>query len=239
MQLSTLNQIRERIKTLCLDNPLVKSYQWEQVSEQDTEIDLPLAHAFVGTGSNQVGNVLFLPIEIHFMDLVNKDSNNKFEVSSDMMQVAKNVLSNLYKENDIFILDENSISFQDFYTEKFDTEATGWTLSFTLKVANPFDSCDLPYTNIGGGSVVLERSDDSSLITLTAPQNYNLADLNIEVVDENDNVILSTNQLVYTENEIDLSILAQCNNLININNLIVSNTQPIGQPNGHFWFQPL
>lgn len=91
----------------------------------------------------------------------------------------------------------------------------------------------------GGGSVVLERSDDSSLITLTAPQNYNLADLNIEVVDENDNVILSTNQLVYTENEIDLSILAECNNLININNLIVSNTQPIGQPNGHFWFQPL
>ncbi len=150
MQLSTLNQIRDRIETLCLDNPLVRSYQWEEQAEQDTEVNYPLAHAFVGEGSNQVGNVLFLPITIMFMDLVQKDSSNKFEVSSDMMQVAKNVLSNLYKENDLFILDDQSISFEDFYTEKFDTEACGWILTFTLKVANPFDSCDLPYTPISG-----------------------------------------------------------------------------------------
>jgi hypothetical protein len=239
MQLSTLNQIRDRIETLCLDNPLVRSYQWEEQAEQDTEVNYPLAHAFVGEGSNQVGNVLFLPITIMFMDLVQKDSSNKFEVSSDMMQVCKNVLSNLYKENDLFILDDQSISFEDFYTEKFDTEACGWILTLVLKVANPYDSCDLPYTPSGGGSVTLERTDNTLIETIAAPATRELDDLIIEVVDEDENPILTLNQLVYTEQTLDLSILAECNNLINLNNLIVSNTQPVGQPNGHYWFQPL
>jgi hypothetical protein len=91
----------------------------------------------------------------------------------------------------------------------------------------------------GGGDVTLERTDNSLIETIAAPATRELDDLIIEVVDEDDNPILTLNQLVYTEQTLDLSILAECNNLINLNNLIVSNTQPVGQPNGHYWFQPL
>jgi hypothetical protein len=91
----------------------------------------------------------------------------------------------------------------------------------------------------GGGDVVLERTDDTVVDTVTAPANFELEDLIIEVVDENDNPIFSTNQLVYTEDTIDITALAECNNLINLSNLTVSNTQPVGQPNGSYWFQPL
>jgi hypothetical protein len=91
----------------------------------------------------------------------------------------------------------------------------------------------------GGGDVTLERTDNTLIETIAAPATRELDDLIIEVVDEDDNLILTLNQLVYTEQTLDLSILAECNNLINLNNLIVSNTQPVGQPNGHYWFQPL
>jgi hypothetical protein len=91
----------------------------------------------------------------------------------------------------------------------------------------------------GGGDVTLERTDNTLIETIAAPATRELDDLIIEVVDEDDNPILTLNQLVYTEETLDLSILAECNNLINLNNLIVSNTQPVGQPNGHYWFQPL
>jgi hypothetical protein len=91
----------------------------------------------------------------------------------------------------------------------------------------------------GGGSVVLERTDDTVVDTVTAPANFELEDLIIEVVDENDNPIFSTNQLVYTEETIDITALAECNNLINLSNLTVSNTQPVGEPDGSYWFQPL
>jgi hypothetical protein len=93
--------------------------------------------------------------------------------------------------------------------------------------------------NGGGGDVILERTDNTLIETIAAPATRELDDLIIEVVDEDDNPILTLNQLVYTEQTLDLSILAECNNLINLNNLIVSNTQPVGQPNGHYWFQPL
>src|SRR6478609_8768975 len=148
MQQSTLNQIRERLRVLVLDNPLIKTFEWEQQSEHNTEQDFPLAHAFVGEGVNQSGSVLTMPLNIMFMDLVQKDSSNKFEVSSDMLQVAKNVLASLRLENDLFILDKDTISMADFYTEKFDTEACGWSLSFSIKIASPFDSCSMPYTPI-------------------------------------------------------------------------------------------
>jgi hypothetical protein len=101
-----------------------------------------------------------------------------------------------------------------------------------------FDLKPSPECN-AGGEVSVTRSDNSLLEKVKAPGTLKLTDLNIEIVDENDNPILNLNQLVYTEQILDLTILASCNNLINLNNLIVSDTEPIGQPNGHYWFQPL
>lgn len=168
MQESTLNQVRERLKTLILSNPKVVSYEWEELAETNTEADFPLAHAFVGEGASQTGSVLLLPINIMFMDLVQKDASNKFEVSSDMLQVAKNVLGLLRLENDLFILDKDTINLTDFYSEKFDTEAVGWLLSFTLKIANPFSSCELPFTPVSpDATAILQNTITTVLGTFT------------------------------------------------------------------------
>lgn len=170
MQQSTLNQVKDRLQVIVLDNPLIRTFEWEQLSETNTESDFPLAHVFVGEGVNQIGSVLNLPINIMLMDLVQKDSSNKFEVSSDMLQAGKNILAALRMENDYFVLDKDTISMSDFYTEKFDTEACGWILTFTLKVANPYDSCGLPYTPVGVASIPVTNSDGSFTAVATPPE---------------------------------------------------------------------
>lgn len=176
MQQSTLNQVKDRLEVIVLDNPLIRTFEWEQLSETNTESDFPMAHVFVGEGMNQIGSVLNIPINMMLMDLVQKDSSNKFGVSSDMLQAGKNILAALRMENDYFVLDKDTISMSDFYTEKMDTEACGWILTFTLKVANPFDSCGLPYTPVGGSaSVPVTNSDGSFTDTATSPL-YTLPD---------------------------------------------------------------
>lgn len=141
MQSPTLNIIKDWIEAECLNHPKIESFLWEEKAEDNTELRYPNAFAFTDSGASQSGVVMTLPISIAFRDLVKKDNGNKFEVSSDMLEVAKNILADLRNENDLFILDETSINFRDFYDSEYDTEAAGWVLGFVIKIANPFNSC--------------------------------------------------------------------------------------------------
>jgi hypothetical protein len=141
MQSATINQIKDWLQTKCLAHPKIKSYEWESEADSNTELDFPVALCMVGGQVTQTGVVMSVPLSIILMDLVNKGDNNKYDVSSDMLEVAKDLTAELRAENDLFILDENTIGFQDFYDEKFDTEATGWILTATVKLVNDFNIC--------------------------------------------------------------------------------------------------
>ncbi len=141
MQSATVNQIKDWLSQKCLAHPKINSYEWEEESEVNTELDFPFALCMINGQTTQSGVVMLIPINIIVMDLVNKNEDNKFDVSSDMLEVAKDIAAELRAENDLFILDINTIGFQDFYDERFDTEATGWVLSVTLKVVNDFNIC--------------------------------------------------------------------------------------------------
>lgn len=78
-----------------------------------------------------------------------------------------------------------------------------------------------------GGEVVLERTDGSEVATVVGPTDFELNDLIITVEDNNDNVLITTNQMVYTQEEIDLTILASCNVIIGQNTDVeIVNTLP-------------
>lgn len=141
MQSATINQIKNWLKEKCEAHPKIQTFEWEQESEHNTNENFPFALCMIGGQVSQAGVVMVVPLSIIVMDLVNKSDNNKFDVSSDMLEVAKDLAAELRAENDLFILDINSLGFQDFYDEKFDTEATGWVLTANIKVVNDFNIC--------------------------------------------------------------------------------------------------
>lgn len=141
MQSATITQIREWLKTKCLAHPKIKTFEWEQEAEHNTNADFPISLCFLAGQTSQSGVVMTIPLSIILMDLVNKSENNKFDVNSDMLEVAKDIAAELRAENDLFILDINTLGFQDFYDEKMDTEAAGWVLTANVKVVNDFNIC--------------------------------------------------------------------------------------------------
>lgn len=141
MQSATINQIKDWLQDKCLAHPKIKTFEWESEDMHDTNSNFPVALCIIGGQVTQQGVVMNVPLSVILMDLVNKNLDNNDDVSSDMLEVAKDLTAELRAENDLFILDENSLGFQDFYDEKFDTEAVGWILTFTLKVVNDFNIC--------------------------------------------------------------------------------------------------
>lgn len=75
------------------------------------------------------------------MDLVNKDESNEDEVLSDTLRIAKDIIAVLrqpYYET-FFKIQEN-ITLTDF-TERFDSEMSGWQFEMTFEQPFLYDSC--------------------------------------------------------------------------------------------------
>lgn len=96
-------------------------------------------------GSSLSGSVLTDSYNIYFADLVNKDERDELEVLSDMKQLCLDVAAYLKQSSDIETNMDVILEFtMEDFTEKFNDEVAGWTLSVQIKQPYQYNLCAVP-----------------------------------------------------------------------------------------------
>lgn len=160
MQPATLQQLINQISSICNAHAQIRSFQYCESAEINTEQPLPMVIILV-SDTSQTGIVISYRFTMLVMDLVNKNEDNKYSVSSSTMEIAKDILAQLRIPNDYHILDEGSISYRGVYDNQ-DVDATGWAVEFTLKSVSLFDSCSVPGIAIDdeGGNILTDEENN-------------------------------------------------------------------------------
>lgn len=144
----TLNMLYDLFRKLGNDSLIIKTTTIGDVFEVDlTKVTYPLMHVSTAT-ANFTPNVLTYNFQFIVMDLVSKDERNEEDVLSDMLQTIGDVISNL--KNSDFNTDfeefRHDIRIQDNiacepFTERFDSEVTGWTATVAISVTFNASAC--------------------------------------------------------------------------------------------------
>lgn len=82
------------------------------------------------------------------MDSVNKDEGNEDEVLSDTLRIAKDIIAVLRQPYyEPYFQIQKNFNLNDF-TEKFDSEVSGWQFDITFNQPFIYDSCQVNITSI-------------------------------------------------------------------------------------------
>lgn len=88
-----------------------------------------------------VNKAQYLAFTIFFLDLVHQDKSNESDVTSDTLQVATDILSQLQQPQDFTI--ENSPSI-NWVTDSHPAQLTGWELTIEIRIDYLSTHCGLP-----------------------------------------------------------------------------------------------
>lgn len=81
------------------------------------------------------------------MDSVDKGEDNEDEVISDTLRIAKDVLAVLRQPYyEAFFQFDQNVTFENF-TERFDSEMSGWQFDITFKQPFTYDGCQVNMTS--------------------------------------------------------------------------------------------
>ena len=140
----TYNQVVKEIQTKLEAHALIKTVKfapptnWLNWDEQPV---FPVACFAINSGQLNAGREQVFNIQMWFVDKSGLDGEFETEVTSDQHSIAADVISNLRKLSNSYLID-NSISW-DAISEKYEDYLTGVGLSFNLFSTSKFDSCDI------------------------------------------------------------------------------------------------
>lgn len=149
---------------------------YDIVTSGDTSY--PLMYAML-ENSTIGGRVESLVFNILIMDIVKGGRVNESEVASDMLEVVKDVISQLQHPSYQWEFDAQSVSIEPF-TERFTDSVTGYSFRVTLLLPFAVDRCVIPYTptsipDSGCPVVTIYNSDGSVATTVSAGGSYTLS----------------------------------------------------------------
>jgi hypothetical protein len=170
----TLNQIIAELRSLGLAHHQINSFYFGDLWETDVQPDVvfPLMGATLLPG-NISEKTEQTKILLYFCDLVNKDESNETHVLSDMKQVALGVFAqfrNFLTINGIKLVQEAPLN---SFTERWDHEATGWSLEITVNQFYSLGACAEPSSYeaeaIEYGSVIIYNRDTGATVATVNP----------------------------------------------------------------------
>lgn len=149
--MQTLNQILDLIKTTSENHTQVNKFLFSRDWDFETEgqVVYPLVGCALVNPAVRTKNMIVYDFTIFVADLVHKDRSNEQEVLSDTIQIAVDLESYIaqgFYDLDININREQSTSFTPF-TEKWDSEVSGWSFNLKIEVPSINDSCQIPVRN--------------------------------------------------------------------------------------------
>lgn len=144
--MKTLNQIKSILETIATNHKQINSFGFGDIWEYtlNSETHGVMWASIANTTADLKAKEVRLGLTLWFMDLVNKDERNELEVLSDQLLVATDVISLLDSpaNNESFFVDP-SVNMEHF-TEKEDTEVSGWKVDLSLRIPYVKDTCIIP-----------------------------------------------------------------------------------------------
>ena len=145
----TLNQVVSRIQTVVLNHKQIKSFYFGKASDFLNDKELRYAGCFVtdtGVVIDLAGKVTTYSFKMFLLDLVNVSNNakeNEFEVQSDMMSVAQDLMALFdYSEYTDWRVSQNNPV--QLVSEEFADMNGGVAIDFSINVQYLKDVCAVP-----------------------------------------------------------------------------------------------
>lgn len=141
----TYNQVVKTITTLLQSNAMIKSVkfatpqEWLFVNEQPI---FPIACFTINQGSLNIGREQVYQLELWFLDKAGMENEFEKDVTSDMIQIAADIVSSLRKGSNPYTVDAN-VNYQCI-SDKFEDYLAGVSLTININTISDFDACNMP-----------------------------------------------------------------------------------------------
>ena len=175
--MQTLNQIVRKLNQLQQGHEQLNSFYfgdpWE--IEASGEISYPLFGATIQPG-NLSKRVQSTKIIFWFAGLVSKDEHDETEVLSDMQLIAMDIFAQFWEWCDVNQIELIPDAPFSTFTEKWDSEVSGWQMEVTMNQFYSRDTCQVPSTieppHEDDGSVLIYDQDGNIIARLHPGQSY-------------------------------------------------------------------
>jgi hypothetical protein len=130
----------DKIKSYLADNDLITTITEGDIFEVDLNKQtlFPLAHVIMGNATRS-SNVWQLDFNILFIDILDDTKSNKVDAWNKMFQAQARVCELLERTDNTFVLTGNPTA--EPFTERFENDLAGWSLSFSVLFANDMTIC--------------------------------------------------------------------------------------------------
>lgn len=145
---TTLNRVLTAFKTLALNHYQINSsfvgQEWDFQSKENL---YPCLMVITQPGNIQRGRILY-GFQLYFLDILNKDSSNLYEIESDMFQVATDFIAELKDKEDIygFTLDDTDVLITPV-EEVMDDILAGQRIDIQIECVYDGSSCNTAFMN--------------------------------------------------------------------------------------------
>ena len=140
----TYNQVVKEIQTKLEAHPLIKTVKFNPPTNWlnwDEQPVFPVACFVINSGQLNAGREQVFNIQMWFLDKSGLEGEFETEITSDQHSIAADVISNLRKQSNSYLIDTN-INW-DAISEKYEDYLSGVGLSFNLSAISKFDACDI------------------------------------------------------------------------------------------------
>jgi hypothetical protein len=140
----TYNQVVTEIQTKLAAHPLIKTVKFNPPTNWlnwDNQPVFPVACFVINSGALNAGREQVFNIQMWFLDKSGLEGEFETEITSDQHSIAADVVSNLRKQSNSYLIDTN-INW-DAISEKYEDYLSGVGLSFNLSAISKFDACDI------------------------------------------------------------------------------------------------
>lgn len=140
----TLNSFLKKIETYCSDNQLVNDFGYGQISDLDASVELKYPLIWCDTDSATFnGPISNVNIIFKVLDIQRDNQDNKRDVDSDTLRIAKDLYNYLYiTQFDNFEIDINSSLTK--INEAYPTVLNGWEIQCSVQIFDDLNTCDIP-----------------------------------------------------------------------------------------------
>lgn len=141
----TYNQLIEELKSRLNAHGQLKGVYNATPTEilaPEGEVDLPAVFFVVNTGVFLAGNARDRVVQMWFVDKSGQENEFEQDVSSDMEQVAGDIVEGLYNDGNDWLIDK-PITFE-FFRARYGDYLSGVQFTFNIETQNNADACDTP-----------------------------------------------------------------------------------------------
>ena len=140
----TYNQVVKEIQTKLEAHPLIKTVKFNPPTNWlnwDEQPVFPVACFVINSGGLNAGREQVFNVQMWFLDKSGLEGEFETEITSDQHSIAADVISNLRKQSNSYLIDTN-INW-DAISEKYEDYLSGVGLTLNLNAISKFDACDI------------------------------------------------------------------------------------------------